>query len=598
MTKTGAENIRWDLTHLYTDESELRKDLDSLILLAEEFKGTWKGLVASLDATTVKKAIIEYEQLQEKSGRAMTYAYLNWATSSQDPKRGALLQYVREVCTKISTHLIFFGVEWIEVDNEHARQIMEHDDLQDYRHFLECDRLLKEYTLSEPEEALLAQTQVTGKSAWMRYFTETLSRMRFELRGEQLTQEHLLAKLHAHDRQLRKEASQSFTEQLIAKEHTLTYIFNTLLADQASHDGIRQLPHWLKVRHLRNEIADETAEALIYSVMSRYDLPARFYKLKGKILGLSPFYDYDRYAPVAESDTFYSWDHARKLTTESYREFHPLLAEIAERFFDEKWIHAPVQEGKQGGAFSHGAVPSVHPYVLVNYTGCPRDVQTLAHELGHGVHQYLSRDQGYLQASTPLTTAETASVFGEMLTFQRLLSGESDSRNILALLMSKIDDTIATVFRQVSMNRFEDAIHTARREQGELSPEMFAEYWISTQTAMFGDSVELTDQYRHWWSYIPHFLHTPGYVYAYAFGELLVLALHARYLESPTVFSDQYIDLMRAGGSDWPHVLVGRLGVNLQDPEFWNQGLNAIEQLIDQAESCYETCNLDGDNQG
>ncbi|MCY3999581.1 MAG: M3 family oligoendopeptidase [Bacteroidetes bacterium] len=590
MSETGAENIRWDLTHLYADESDLRKDLDNLILQAQEFNRTWKGSVDSLDAGEFKEAIIRYEQLQERCGRAMTYAYLHWATLSQDPKRGALLQHVREVYTKIHTSLIFFGIEWIEVDHEHAEHMMGQDALSDYRHYLECDRLLKDYTLSEPEEAILAQTQVTGKSAWIRYFTETLSRMRFELRGEQLSQEHLLAKLHAPDRQLRAETAQSFTDQLVAKEHTLTYIFNTLLGDQASNDGIRQLPHWLKARNLSNEIADETADALIQSVINRYDLPERFYKLKGKILGLSPFYDYDRYAPVAESDTFYSWEQAKNLTIESYREFHPLLADIAERFFDEKWIHAPVQEGKQGGAFSHGAVPSVHPYVLVNYTGRPRDVQTLAHELGHGVHQFLSRDQGYLQASTPLTTAETASVFGEMLTFQRLLSGESDPHNILALLISKIDDSIATVFRQVSMNRFEDAIHTARREKGELSPDMFAEYWISTQSAMFGESVELTDQYRHWWSYIPHFLHTPGYVYAYAFGELLVLALYARYLESPTEFSDQYIDLMRAGGSDWPHILVGRLGVNLQDPEFWNQGLNAIEELIDQAESCYETC--------
>jgi len=584
---TGAENIHWDLTHLYLDESALRNDLSEVMFKAKEFNKSWRGKVANLSASQLSQAIMEYEQIQEQIGRAMTYVYLSWATATNDAARGALLQHVREQCTHINKTLLFFGLEWVKVEEAQAQTLMEDEALAGYRHFLECERLLKDYTLSEPEEKVLAETQVTGSAAWMRYFTETMSRTRFMLRGEELTQEYVLAKLHAQDRELRKEAADSFTKGLIAKEHTLAYIFNTLLADKASNDRMRGFSHWIKSRNLSNEIADETAEALIQAVVGRYDLVARFYELKSKILGISPLYDYDRYAPVGESDTHYSWEDARLITLESYAEFHPLLAEIAERFFEEKWIDAPVQEGKQGGAFSHGAVPGVHPYILLNYTGRARDVQTLAHELGHGVHQFLSRDQGFLQASTPLTTAETASVFGEMLTFQRLLAGESDSHNELALLISKIDDTMATVFRQVTMNRFEEAIHTARREQGELSPDRFAEYWISTQAAMFGSSVILTDQYCHWWSYIPHFLHTPGYVYAYAFGELLVLALYARYLQSPDKFPDQYIELMRAGGSDWPHILVAQLGVDLQDPEFWQYGLNAIEHLIERAEESY-----------
>ncbi len=587
---TGAENVHWDLTHLYDNEPALRQDLTALQGAAATFAETWRGRIAGLEATQLQKALAEYEQLQEQSGRAMTYAYLHWATATHNPERGALLQHVREACTQIGKILLFLGLEWMKVENEQAEALMKDEMLAAYRHFLECERLFKGYILSEPEEQVLAETQVTGRSAWMRYFTETTSRMRFKLHGEELSQEHILAKLHGQDRELRKEAATSFTKGLASREHTLTFIFNTLLADKAASDRMRKLPHWLKSRNLSNEIADDTAEALIEAVISRYDLVARFYNLKSKILDLSPLYDYDRYAPVGDSDAHYSWDEAKHITLESYGEFHPLLAQIAERFFKEKWIDAPVREGKQGGAFSHGAVPSAHPYVLLNYTGRARDVQTLAHELGHGVHQFLSRGQGYLQAGTPLTTAETASVFGEMLTFQRLLAEESDPHNVLALLVGKIDDTMATVFRQVAMNRFEDAIHTARREQGELSADAFAEHWISTQSAMFGDSVTLTDNYRRWWSYIPHFLHTPGYVYAYAFGELLVLALYARYLESPDAFPAQYIELMRAGGSDWPHTLVGRMGVDLQDPAFWQQGLNAIERLIERAEAIYTEC--------
>jgi oligoendopeptidase F len=365
----------------------------------------------------------------------------------------------------------------------------------------------------------------------------------------------------------------------------LTYIFNTILAEKASNDRLRNFPHWLSSRNLSNEVADETVNALIEAVTSRYDLVARFYALKRRLLGLDELYDYDRYAPVGEADTRYDWDDARDLVQRSYANFHPELGSIVNFFFERNWIDAALAPNKRGGAFSHGAVPSAHPYILMNYTGKPRDVQTLAHELGHGVHQYLSRKQGVLHADTPLTTAETASVFGEMLVFQRLIKQETNPKNKLAMLVSKIDDTIATVFRQVAMNRFEDRIHTARREEGELPAARLSELWIETQEAMFEGSVTLGKHYRHWWSYIPHFLHSPGYVYAYAFGELLVLALYARYLEEGETFPDKYLDLLSSGGSDWPHVLVGRLGIDLTDLSFWHQGLNAIEALIEQAEN-------------
>ena len=320
-------------------------------------------------------------------------------------------------------------------------------------------------------------------------------------------------------------------------------------------------------------------------MVSRYDLAHRFYSLKRELLGLGEMMDYDRYAPVGEADVFYSWGQAKEIVVDAYSTFSPTLGKIVTRFFDESWIDAPAVPGKRSGAFSHGAVPSVHPYILMNYTGRARDVQTLAHELGHGVHQFLAREQGVFHADTPLTTAETASVFGEMLTFQSLLAKQADPKNKLAMLVSKIDDSMATVFRQITMNRFEDAIHSHRRNKGELSVSDFSQHWISTQQQMFGDSVTLGDHYKMWWAYIPHFLHTPGYVYAYAFGELLVLALYSEYQRQGEQFSSKYTDLLAAGGSDYPHILVSKLGVDLNDPNFWQGGLKEIEKLISQAET-------------
>ena len=443
--------------------------------------------------------------------------------------------------------------------------------------------------MAEAEEKVWVAANLTGRSAWVRYFTETMGGMRFRLDGEDLSQQLILAKLHEGDRALRRRAALAFTEGLKAREHSLTFVFNTLLTDKATQDRLRAYPHWIRSRNLANEISDQTAGALIDSVTQRYDLVARFYTLKRRLLGYETLFDYDRYAPLPEADTHYHWEDAKALVLESYVRFHPRMGQIAERFFAGRWIDAPVAPGKQGGAYSHGAVPSAHPYVLLNYTGKARDVQTLAHELGHGVHQYLARDRGVLQADTPLTTAETASVFGELVVFQALLQRETNPHSQLVLLISKIDDTIATVFRQIAMNRFEDRIHVARREHGELSSEQFSGMWIQTQQAMFQGSVTLEDHYRHWWSYIPHFLHTPGYVYAYAFGELLVLSLYAQYEKDPDGFPVRYLALLAAGGSDWPHVLVGRLGIDLRDPGFWHQGLNAIEVLIARAEALAKT---------
>ena len=584
-TTTGAETVHWDLTDLYPSREQLEQDLTSADSDADAFARSYRGRVAGLDAAGLAEALRSYEAIQDRLGRAFTYVYLNWSTDTGDAARGALMQRVREAYTQTAQKLIFFELEWAALDDAQAAPLLAAPELAGYTHYLELQRLHRDHLLTEPEEKILAEKDVTGAAAWNRFFDETLGASRFTLDGREVTEQEVLAKLYEPDRDLRRRAALSFTDGLVRLQRELTFVFNTVLADKATTDRLRRYDHWLASRNLANEVNDRMVEALVHAVTSRYDLVARFYRLKRRLLGVEEMFDYDRYAPVGEADTRYDWDDARELVLASYDAFHPRLGEIVGYFFDRSWIDAALAPNKRGGAFSHGAVPSAHPYILMNYTGKIRDVQTLAHELGHGVHQYLSRKQGVLQSDTPLTTAETASVFGEMLVFQRLLKAEQDPRNRLAMIVSKIDDTIATVFRQVAMNRFEDRIHTARRGEGELNPDAFAEHWLATQRDMFQGSVTLGEHYRHWWSYIPHFVHTPGYVYAYAFGELLVLALYARYREEGGAFADRYVGLLEAGGSDWPHVLVGRLGVDLTREDFWQQGLGAIEDLIVEAET-------------
>lgn len=394
-----------------------------------------------------------------------------------------------------------------------------------------------------------------------------------------------MSKLHNPDRKLRKRAHASLTATFDDMSHRLTFVFNTILADKQTDDRLRNYPSWISARNLANEIDDQTVETLIQEVTNQYDLVHRFYRLKKELLGYEDFYDYDRYAPLLETPKTISWNEAREIVENTYRDFHPEMGTIVSKFFNNHWIDAAMRPGKRGGAFAASTVPSVHPYVLLNYDGKIRDVQTLAHELGHGIHQYLSRKQGVLQADTPLTTAETASVFGEMLVFQTLMSQLDEPQEKLALLTGKIDDTIATVFRQVSMNRFEDAMHTKRREEGELTTQEFSSLWRQTQQDIYGDAVELTDGYDLWWSYIPHFLHTPGYVYAYAFGELLVLALYEEYTRQKEGFAEKYVEMLSTGGADWPENVVAKTGLDISEPDFWNKGLSLIEEMIDRAET-------------
>ncbi|NGP90084.1 M3 family oligoendopeptidase [Fodinibius halophilus] len=584
--QTGAEEIRWDLSDLYEsiDDPALQNDKKKVLELADSFIDDYKGQIANLEAKGLKKALQEYEQLLEIISKIGSYAHLIWSTDTNNPEYGKLMQEAKELSSEVQQKLVFFDVEWLDIDDERAQALIDSEELEHYQHYLETSRRYKPHILSEKEEQVLSAKKVTGSSAWNRYFDETMGAARFELDGETLTQQEVLSKLHEPDRELREKAHASLTNTFKEHSRTLTFIFNTLLADKHTDDKLRNYDSWISSRNLSNEIDDETVDILVNSVTDNYSIVHRFYDLKRELLGYDELYDYDRYAPLLKNEKEIEWDEAREMVLDSYSDFHSDMGTVAGEFFEHNWIDAAMKPGKRGGAYSASTVPSVHPYVFMNYDGKIRDVQTLAHELGHGVHQFLSRGQGMLQASTPLTTAETASVFGEMLVFQRLMSKLDDPKEKLALLIGKIDDSIATVFRQVSMNRFEHAMHIHRREQGELTTDDFSRLWRETQEDIYGDAVTLTEGYDIWWSYIPHFLHTPGYVYAYAFGELLVLALYDEYTRSKDGFSEKYMDMLRAGGSDWPENIVGKMGLDITDPDFWNNGLNAIERMVEQAE--------------
>lgn len=588
--KTGAEDVYWDLSDLYAgiDDPQLKKDKKHVQDEARQFAEAYRGKVADLNAGQFATALKEYEEIIERIGKIGSFSHLLWSTDTGYADYGKLMQEANELSSAIHQKLVFFDVEWLQVDEDRAQALIESEELSHYRHYLETSRRYKEHTLSEKEEQILSAKSVTGRSAWNRFFDESLGAARFELDGEELTEQETLSKLHNPDRDLRKRAHASLTETFRNMSRTLTFIFNTILADKQTNDHLRNYSSWITSRNLANEIDDRTVEILVDSVTGQYELVQRFYRLKKQLLGYDTMYDYDRYAPLLKNKKQVHWNEARETVLESYSEFHPEMGSIAGHFFDKNWIDAAIRPGKRGGAYSASTVPSVHPYVFMNYDGQIRDVQTLAHELGHGVHQYLAREQGALQAGTPLTTAETASVFGEMLVFQNLMQQLDDPKEQLALLVGKIDDTIATVFRQVSMNRFEHAIHTKRRQEGELTTGEFSSLWRQTQQQMYGDAVELTDSYDIWWSYIPHFLHTPGYVYAYAFGELLVLALYEEYTRSKNGFAEKYIEMLRTGGADWPENIVAKVGLDITQPDFWNKGLTAIEKMIDQAETLAE----------
>jgi oligoendopeptidase F len=551
---------------------------------ATTFSEEHAGKVAALDASELERAMHELERIHDLVGRAGSFASLRFATDTADPERGAQLQLVQERATAIETKLLFFDLEWAAVEDEAAERLLEAPGLDFCRHHLRSVRRYRPHLLSEPEEKILAEKSIASNSAWERLFGELMAALRVPLDGDEMPLELALSRLQDGDRSRRREAAEAVSGALEPGIRTRSFIYNTLVHDKSVEDRLRKYPHWLAARNLSNEASDESVKALIDAVHARYDIPQRWYRLKAKLLGVDKLADYDRAAPVLEEDVVFTYRESRELVLDSYDAFSPVAGDVARRFFDERWIDGPVRPHKRGGAFCSYTVPSVHPYVLLYFTARRRDVLTMAHELGHGLHAALAQPQGIFHNSTPLTLAETASVFGEALVFGRMLEQASSTEERLTLLADRLDGAIATVFRQIAMNRFEHFVHTRRRDEGELSVDRVNELWVDAQRELFGDSVEITDGYRMWWSYVPHFISTPGYVYAYAYGQLLALSVYQRYLDEGPSFVPRYLDLLAAGGSKPPEELAAIVGIDLADPDFWDSGLRLVEAQLTAAE--------------
>ena len=587
---TGAEDVLWDLSVFYSglDDPQIDADIEKLTTLVVDFQGRWRGKVAQMSAADFRAAYQALETIYDMRGRLGNFAFLNFSTDTGNAAFQAAVARIEELEASLSQKLVFFDLEWNALGDEAVERILADPVLADYRYYLEAERRYRPYNLSEAEEQIIIEKQVTGSGAWTRFFTQLTSAFRFDWLGDEVNMTFVLNKLRDADRDVREMAWRLLTDKLSEKSMELTFIFNTLALDKATSDRRRGYASWISARNLSNKASDDVVEALVATVTRNYGLVARHYELKRALLGYEELYDYDRYAPLnlKESEAFYVWEQARDIVLDAFDNFSPQMKTVAQQFFERNWIHAPVLPDKRGGAFAAPTVASANPYVFLNYLGDTRDVTTLAHELGHGIHMYLSgKEKGLFALYTPLTTAEMASTFAEMLVFQDLMAAEDDPEVKLSMLTEKIEDTFATVFRQISMNRFEDKMHNARRDEGELTAERFNELWLETQRDMFGESVTITEEYGSWWSYVPHFLHTPGYVYAYSFGELLVLALYRIYQEQSESFVPKYIDLLAAGDSDYPDRLLANVGVDINDPDFWQKGIDVIEEWVAQAEA-------------
>ena len=583
---TGAEEIVWNLGDLYqgTDDPKFNEDLSTLAEKCADFRAKWKGTVKDLSNEQFLEMVKEYETIIERLGRLGSFVQLIWSTDTENPENGRNLQMVREASAHAAQYLVFLQIEIANLSEERLDELESWEGLSSRKHWIETVIEHKPYTLSEDVERVLSVKNLTSRMAWVRLHDELMNQRSFWLNDREYTQPEIMKLMQEPDRETRKAASEAISKGLKEGVRHHAYIFNTVVSDHAVNDSLRGHDSWVQSRNMANEASDESVQALIDSVKEEYHLVRRFYALKKRLLGLDTFEDYDRGAPIGGDQGFWTWDDARDLVLSAYSEFHPTAGEIARKFFDESWIHAPVRKGKNGGAYSSGTIPSAHPYVFLNYTGTNRDVQVMAHELGHGIHQYLSRQQGPLLMHTPLTIAETASVFGEILTFNKLYSAAENDEQRLVMLVTKLDDILSTVFRQIAFNRFEEGMHVARRTEGELTVDRLCEIWLETQTDQFGDAVNLSEGYRYWWSYISHFMHVPGYVYAYAFGELLVLALYEIYKQDSEEFPDKYIERLSSGGAKRPTDLLAPFGIDIEDPEFWKVGLGVIERLITEAE--------------
>ena len=577
----------WNLTDLYAgpDAPALKADIAAAKAEAEAYAARYKGRIGELDGDALAAAIADYERQQDRLGRIGSYAGLYHAEDLTDAARGRFAQTTREALNEVYSALLFFTLELNRIeDADLAAKYRASAGLRHYEPFLRDVRSFRPHQLGDDLEALLLDKSVTGSAAWVRLYDEMLAGWRVSLRGQELSLEQALANLSEPDRVLRAETAVALDHLFDRDVRTIALVMNTIVKDKAVEDKWRKFPTPAASRHLANFVEEETVAALAAAVRESYPrLSHRYYRLKAKWLGLDKLAHYDRNAPLPEADErSVPWPEAEKTVLDAYGRFSPRLADLGRQFFEKNWIDVPARPGKAGGAFAHPTVPSAHPYLLLNYQGRLRDVMTLAHELGHGVHQVLAAEQGALMCDTPLTLAETASVFGEQLTFRALLAQTAGTERRI-MLARKVEDMLNTVVRQTAFYEFERRVHAARAE-GELSVEDLDAHWLAVQTESLGDAFSFDDTYRHYWCYISHFIHAPFYVYAYAFGDCLVNALYAAYETQPDGFAEKYFTMLRAGGTLRHKELLAPFGLDATDPAFWSKGLDLIGRFIDELE--------------
>ena len=579
----------WNLADLYAgpEAPEVERDLKDAGTKAAVFRQQYEGKLPSLGGADFLVAIMAYERIQEILGRLMSYAQLLYAGDMSNTEFGRFQQNINERSTQISLETLFFTLEINKLSDEDMAAKLQHAPLRRYAPWLDTVRAFRPHQLSDDLEKMLHERDVVGRQAWMRLFDETMADLRFDVDGTKLTSNEALNLLYEQDGAKRKAAADAVSKGLRDNQRVFALVTNTLAKEKEIDDKWRKFALPVSSRNLANQVEDEVVDALVAAVKASYPkLSHRYYKLKAKWLGLPKLNYWDRNAPLPDDeDAPIEWNEAQSLVLKAYSAFSPKLAEIGQVFFDKGWIDVPPRPGKAPGAFAHPTVPSAHPYLLLNYHGRTRDVMTLAHELGHGVHQVLAAPQGQLLCDTPLTLAETASVFGEMLTFQALLKRETDPEERKVLLAGKVEDMLNTVVRQVAMHEYERRLHDARRE-GELTPDQVSEIWLATQREALGDGVDLPDGtgYATYWAYIPHFIHVPFYVYAYAFGDCLVNSLYAAYQQAEAGFAEKYLDMLKAGGTKRHKELLAPFGLNAADPAFWSKGLGVVSGFIDELE--------------
>lgn len=582
-----VDQVRWNLDDLYAspDDPAIERDLAAGLAFVEAFEARYRGRIASLTPSQFVEMMQSLAAALEDATRPALYAQLRHSQDTSDVAAGRLLGRVREAGAERGRHLVFFSLEVASLDDEAVERLAGATESEPFVHFLERARVHQPHQLSEIEERLLTDLGPVSTAAWTRLYSELVARIEVSLGAERVPLSQAITRLRDPDRAVRAAAAAGISRTLEADLRTRAYVLNVVLLDKAIGDRMRHYPTWIADRNLASETSGGAVEGLVTAVTGRYDVVARYYRAKRSLLGLDALHEWDRDAPIASVRRTISWSEARDIVVGAYAALSPRAASLVGEFFDRGWVDAPPAPGKQGGAYCALGTPHLHPFVMVNFTGHLKDALTLAHELGHGMHDRLASRQHLFDFSPQLVIAETASVFGETLVLDRVLAAETDPDVRLSLLCEQVEDAFQTIFRQIAFNRFEEAVHLLRREAGELSVEQIGSAWQENLQAMFGDALELSDGHRSWWSHVEHFVSTPGYVYAYAFGKLLALTLYQRWKGEGDAFVDDYLEVLAAGGSQTPAVTLRKVGIDVENPNFWQGGLDAVEAMVAEVEA-------------